>query len=101
MKVINKAARMYKISVKGGEKFKLLPASGEVELPEGYDEKFVNALAKLGDIEITEQDEISESEQDEVDELELIEEYEELSGEDADGRWSIETLQEKIAKLKA
>ncbi len=99
MKVTNQKAKMFIIPTKTG-KFRLLPASGEVELPNDYSESYVNALAENGSITISGVEQVEDSDDEELEEL-LQAEYEELSGDKADGRWSAETLQEKIDELKA
>ena len=52
MKVTNLKKKPFHIPVNKTASFLLVPASGVVELPAGYNENYVNALAKNGSIKI-------------------------------------------------
>lgn len=88
----------------GDDKFDLRPASGVITLPEGADVGYINALERSGCVKVHSRDEavIEDAEFTEMDDRALLEaEYKTLANDDADGRWSDETLKEKIAKLTA
>lgn len=101
MKIENLAAKRFFINCDGG-KYDLLPASGIVELPDGYDKSYVLALEKQGRIKIHDALDIEDAVIVETVDREALEaEYLELADDEADGRWSDETLQKKIDALKA
>lgn len=52
MKVTNLTKKLLLIPVEKAKSFLLLPASGAVELPQGFDKKYISALDKSGSIKI-------------------------------------------------
>ncbi|MDX1474498.1 MAG: hypothetical protein R3309_10030 [Reinekea sp.] len=103
MQVENLAKKRFFIQC-GESKFDLRPASGIVTLPEGADVGYINALEKAGNVKVHSRDEVKIEDavivSDEPSERELLEaEYLALANDEADGRWSDETLKEKIAAL--
>jgi hypothetical protein len=52
MKVTNLAKKPFLIPVEKAKKFLLAPGSGIVELPQGFDQKYVAALTRAGSVRI-------------------------------------------------
>ena len=99
MRLINKSARLITIT-HGGKKYKLMPAGKSVEFPaeEAKKCKFLQILAKQGDVEIVAYEDESEGD----DPLaELREEAKALGIQGVTKRWGEEKLTEAIEKAKA
>lgn len=52
MKVTNLTKKPFLVPVEKAKKFVLPPASGIVELPEGFDKKYIAALTRSGSVKI-------------------------------------------------